>query len=75
MEASQLSAEDLCLDVFVYPQGATLLLDEEDFAALNLPPAEAQKARQAVAEIQRLVAERAATPSTKLHSPIVGAAL
>ena len=52
------AAEDLCLDVFVYPDGRTLLLDEEDFANLRLPKAAVEKAWQAVDAIRRLVAKR-----------------
>ncbi len=51
-------AEDLCLDVFVYPDGRTLLLDEDDFAELSLPEDEVEKAWQAVDAIRCLVAER-----------------
>ncbi len=50
-----IAAEDLCLDVFVYPDGRTLLLDEEEFAALNLSEKERRTARKAVQEIQEMV--------------------
>ncbi|MCY3798191.1 MAG: DUF402 domain-containing protein [Chloroflexi bacterium] len=56
--ARQIAAEDLCLDVFVYPDGRTLLLDEEDFAKLKLAKHEVQKAWQAVSAIGRLVDKR-----------------
>ena len=58
IEARQVAAEDLCLDVFVYPDGRTLLLDEEDFAELNLPKDDVEKAWQAVDAIRRLVEKR-----------------
>ena len=58
IEARQVAAEDLCLDVFARPDGRTLLLDQAEFAALNLPEDEAAQAWRAVAEIQRLVAGR-----------------
>ncbi len=58
IEGHQIAAEDLCLDVFVYPDGRTLLLDEDDFAKLKLAPGEAEKAWQAVAAIRRLVERR-----------------
>lgn len=51
-------AEDLCLDVFVYPDGGTLLLDEDDFAELNLSTDEVDKAWQAVDAIRCLVSKR-----------------
>ena len=33
----RVTAEDLALDVFVYPDGRTLVLDEEEFADMKLP--------------------------------------
>lgn len=57
-EAGQVAADDLALDVFVYPDGRTLLLDEAEFAALDLPASERKKVWQAVAEIKELVAGR-----------------
>ncbi len=58
IEARQVAADDLCLDLFVYPDGRALLLDEAEFAALNLPKAEADQAWRAVADVRRLVADR-----------------
>ena len=53
-----ISAEDLCLDLFVYPDGRTLLLDAEDFARLRLSEAERGQAWRAVAELREMVAQR-----------------
>lgn len=50
------SAEDLALDVFVGPEGALQLLDEDEFAELALTEAERAAAWQAVAEIRAAVA-------------------
>lgn len=58
IEPRQVSAQDLCLDVFVYPDGRTLLLDEDDFAELNLPKDDVEKAWQAVDAIRRRVSKR-----------------
>ncbi len=58
IEAHQIAAEDLCLDVFIYPDGRTLLLDEDDFMELKLTKHEVKKAWQAVAAIRRLVEKR-----------------
>lgn len=58
IDAHQIAAEDLCLDLFVYPDGRTLLLDEDDFAKLKLAPGEVEEAWQAVAAIGRLVEKR-----------------
>ena len=56
-EAS-VTADDLELDVFVFPDGKTLLLDEEEFAQLGLSPRENEKARQAVRVIENWVSRR-----------------
>ncbi len=56
--ARQASAEDLALDLFVAPDGRTLLLDEAEFAALELPERERAKAWQAVAQIRAMVNNR-----------------
>ncbi len=58
ISASQVAADDLGLDVFVYPDGRTLLLDEEDFARLQLPMHEQSKVWQAVESIKLLVQKR-----------------
>jgi protein associated with RNAse G/E len=52
---------DLLLDVFVYPDGRYLVLDEDEFAALKataLSPEEAACAEQGLAELLALVRER-----------------
>ncbi len=56
-EAS-VTADDLELDVFVFPDGKTLLLDEDEFAQLGLSPSEKAKARQAVRVIVNWVSRR-----------------
>lgn len=53
-----ISAVDLALDVFIYPDGRTLLLDEDEFEELNLDEAERQNALAAVAELERLVEDK-----------------
>ena len=55
------AADDLCLDVFVYPDGAALTLDETEFDALNLADAERAQARSAVRTL-RDMAERRTPP-------------
>jgi hypothetical protein len=52
-----IAADDLALDVFVSPVGDVLVLDEDEFAALDLPPAEQNAAREAVEQIRRLAAD------------------
>jgi len=53
---SYLYAEDLALDVFVQPGGSTLLLDENEYRALNLPQAEQAAVNAALEEIYQRVA-------------------
>ncbi len=59
LEADDLSAEDLALDVFARPGGAALALDEDEFAALPLAEEDARQARAALRELLRLAAEGA----------------
>ena len=54
------AADDLELDVFVHPDGKIRMLDEKEYARLKLPQEEHQAVDAAVAEIRRLVAQRAA---------------
>ena len=60
IEEHQVRADDLALDVFVYPDGRTILLDEDEFAELNLSQADRQSAWDAVDDIKRLVDHREA---------------
>ena len=55
-----IAADDLCLDVFVYPDGRTLVLDEEEFVTLDLSEKERRTARKAVQEILDMVRSRLA---------------
>ena len=57
-ERDQVAADDLCLDVFVYPDGRTLLLDETEFLQLCLPPEEQRAAHGAVNAIMDIVRMR-----------------
>ncbi len=51
-------SDDLELDVFVTPNGTIILLDEDEFAALNLPTDERMAALRAIQHLRQLVAER-----------------
>jgi predicted RNA-binding protein associated with RNAse of E/G family len=55
--AGEVAAEDLALDLWVGPDGETRVLDEDEFAALGLNPVECEAARQALAELQAMVAQ------------------
>ncbi|MCC6802587.1 MAG: DUF402 domain-containing protein [Anaerolineae bacterium] len=54
--AETVRADDLALDVFVYPNRAILVLDEDEFTALDLPADEQRAAWDAVEAIRRAVA-------------------
>lgn len=49
----QVEYVDLALDLLVYPDGSSLLLDEDEFTALNLDEGERRRARQAVNALRR----------------------
>jgi len=48
------SSDDLALDVWVSPAGDVTVLDEDEFAALPLPPADRAAAREALAHLLAL---------------------
>ena len=60
IELDQVAADDLALDVFVYPDGQFILLDEDEFTELDLSPADRQSAWRAIDQIKQLVAHREA---------------
>ena len=51
-------AEDLALDLVVYPDGRSRVLDEDEFAALPLSAEERSRARRALEELQELCRRR-----------------
>jgi predicted RNA-binding protein associated with RNAse of E/G family len=54
----RVSAEDLALDLWVDARGQMLVLDEDEFEALNLSASERMASRQALTELQAMVVER-----------------
>ncbi len=58
LEAQQVFAEDLALDLLVYPGGGDLVLDEDEFDALGLSAPEQSLARRALDELRDLAARR-----------------
>jgi len=58
---SLIHADDLALDVFVSPQGAFSVLDEDDFAALDLSAEERRAASNAVEALREAVRSRTGT--------------
>ncbi len=57
LESGGLAYVDLALDVWVTPQGDWLLLDEDEFAAQTLSPAEHSQVQLAVEQLQQLARE------------------
>jgi predicted RNA-binding protein associated with RNAse of E/G family len=51
-------ADDLALDVLISPDGNLTVLDEDEFAALSLDDTTRAAARRALADLNRLVADR-----------------
>ena len=56
--AGSIEAEDLALDLWVAPDGAMQVLDEDEFAALPLSADERQAARAALAKLKAMVSQR-----------------
>ena len=54
MEGYQLSYIDLCLDLLVFPDGRQLVLDEDEFAALEISEDVRSQARLALNELQAI---------------------
>lgn len=55
---AEVSAEDLALDLWVDPHGRATVLDEEEFAALCLPPEERIQAMAALATLLEMASRR-----------------
>lgn len=60
LTANSAAADDLALDVFIAPDGAFTLLDEDEFAALTLPPNDYAQALEAVEQLRAWVQARRA---------------
>ena len=58
IEVDHVYADDLALDLIVTPEGEPLILDEEEFAALEISPEERQKALETLAELMAMAAEK-----------------
>jgi hypothetical protein len=55
IEADAIYAEDLALDVMVYPDGRYIVLDEDEFAALDIDDLTRQQARLALENLVHLI--------------------
>ncbi len=56
IEETRIAADDLELDVFVMPNGTIILLDEQEFSALDLPADERMAALWAIQSLRQQVA-------------------
>lgn len=56
LDDTAIHADDLALDVYIAPDGALTVLDEDEFAALDLDETTRTQARHALAELTRLAA-------------------
>jgi predicted RNA-binding protein associated with RNAse of E/G family len=57
-EGDQLRFVDMELDVFVWPDGRFVILDEEDLERAQLPQAETEAAKAGLAEVSTWILER-----------------
>ncbi len=62
----QIEYTDLALDLLFYPDGRSLLLDEDEFAELNISDQQREKALQAVADLQELFSTHTSQPLEKI---------
>lgn len=60
LQGDQLYADDLALDLLVFPEGRMRVLDEDEFAALTLPVEERALALAALKEMKHLAETRQA---------------
>jgi predicted RNA-binding protein associated with RNAse of E/G family len=68
LEPQDVFAEDLALDLLVYPDGGDLVLDEDEFSALALSPEERAAAQRALAELRELAARRRGPCRSEQHA-------
>lgn len=58
LEAEDIFADDLALDLIVTPEGESFVLDEDEFAALEISPEEHQRALETLAELKTMAANK-----------------
>ena len=58
IEANHIYAEDLALDLIITPDGEQIVVDEEEFAMLEMPPEDRQWALEAMEHLQTMAAIR-----------------
>ncbi len=65
-EEGAISAEDLALDLLVYPDGDYVILDQEEYRGLDLPQEEKSQVRRALGYLKRRV-EFGEAPFEAIH--------
>ena len=55
IQPDQIAYDDLALDLLVYPDERQLVLDEDEFEKLNIPPWDQKKARKGLNELKELL--------------------
>jgi len=55
IQSGQIAYDDLALDLLVYPDGRQLVLDEDEFEKIDLPPQDEEKARTGLHELKELL--------------------
>lgn len=68
LKDDQLRFVDMELDVYVYPDGRFVILDEDELLASGLPEADQEAARAGLAEVMKLITERRA-PFDRIGPP------
>lgn len=66
LSENTIQADDLALDLFVYPDGRMLVLDQEEFDALPIAEDERRKVQAALDALRKMV-ETGAPPFTALQ--------
>lgn len=69
LEDDRLSYHDLALDLLVFPDGRQLVLDEDEFALLEIPTELRLEARQGLAGLQALFSRLCPPPEEPAHQP------
>jgi predicted RNA-binding protein associated with RNAse of E/G family len=58
IEIDHVYADDLALDLIVTPDGESLVMDEDEFAELEISSEEQQKARETLAELTAMAVDK-----------------
>jgi predicted RNA-binding protein associated with RNAse of E/G family len=58
LEATDVYADDLALDLIVTPEGETFVHDEDEFASIKISPEEHQRALETLAELKVMAADK-----------------